>query len=371
MILSSVRLQLLIGPQVALPAPYEVVDALIELEVTSNDRERDGFQMDFTLGRDSPMDYGLLRNGYLDPPARVIIVVTVGVVTQVLADGIVTDHQVVPSNKPGESVLRVTGQDIGLRLDLDDKYETYPNQSDSSIVTTILASYATYGLVPDVEATTDVPTQNDRITTQRGKDLDFIRQLASRNGFVFYIEPTQVPGVNTAYWGPENREGRRQPPLSMNMGPETNVDTPINFRFNALGPTKPQVTVVEPLTRAQIPIPAPSDLLPSLSGRPATPLRTTIPHDTANLSPAQAMLRALSTSSESSDAITATGELNTVSYGRALQSRRLVGVRGAGSSYDGDYYVQQVKHRIKRGEYKQNFTLLREGRGAASSRVTL
>jgi hypothetical protein len=46
-------------------------------------------------------------------------------------------------------------------------------------------------------------------------------------------------------------------------------------------------------------------------------------------------------------------------------------VRGAGSSYDGDYYVQQVKHRIKRGEYKQNFTLLREGRGAASSRVAL
>jgi hypothetical protein len=368
-ILSAVRLQLLIGPQVPLPAPYAVVDALVELEVTSNDRERDGFQMDFTLGKDSLMDYGLLRNGYFDPPSRVIIVVTIGVVSQVLIDGLITDHQVVPSNKPGESTLRVTGQDISLRLDLEDKNETYPNQSDSTIVNTILASYATYGLVPNVRATSDVPTQNDRIPTQQGKDLDYVRQLARRNGFVFYIEPTQVPGVNTAYWGPENREGQRQPPLSMNMGPDTNVDTPINFRFNALGPTKPEVTIVEPLTRISVPIPLPSGLLPSLSSRPAAPLRTTIPRDTANLSAAQALLRALSASSESTDAVTATGELDAVRYGRALQSRRLVGVRGAGSSYDGDYYVQQVKHRIKRGEYKQNFTLLREGRGSSSSRM--
>jgi len=46
-----------------------------------------------------------------------------------------------------------------------------------------------------------------------------------------------------------------------------------------------------------------------------------------------------------------------------------VGVRGARSSYDGDNYVQQVKHRIKHGEYKQIFTLLREGRGVASFRM--
>jgi hypothetical protein len=46
-----------------------------------------------------------------------------------------------------------------------------------------------------------------------------------------------------------------------------------------------------------------------------------------------------------------------------------VGVRCARSSYDGDNYVQQVKHRIKHGEYKQIFTLLREGRGVASFRM--
>jgi hypothetical protein len=46
-----------------------------------------------------------------------------------------------------------------------------------------------------------------------------------------------------------------------------------------------------------------------------------------------------------------------------------VDVRGVGKSYDGTYYVSQVTHRIKRGEYKQTFTLTREGRGSKSTKV--
>ena len=45
----GVRLQLFIGPTVPLPAPYAVMDALIDLEVTNKDQERDGFQMKFSL----------------------------------------------------------------------------------------------------------------------------------------------------------------------------------------------------------------------------------------------------------------------------------------------------------------------------------
>ena len=38
-----------------------------------------------------------------------------------------------------------------------------------------------------------------------------------------------------------------------------------------------------------------------------------------------------------------------------------MGVRGAGYCFDGLYYVKSVTHHIKRGEYKQNFTLTRNG----------
>ncbi len=368
--LLGIRLQLLIGrPSVPLPAPYEVVDALISLSVTNNDRDRDGFQMEFSLGRDSLLEYGLLRSGVLDVSNRVIIMMIFGALPQVLIDGIITDHQVIPSNEPGRSTFRVTGEDISVQLSFEEQNATYPNQSDSNIVQQILAQA---GFVPQVTQTNDTPSDTERIPTQQCSNLNFIRQLARRNGFVFYVEPTNVPGVNLAYWGPENRQGPAQPALSMNMGPQTNVDTPINFHFNALGPTEPEVSIVDPFTKLAIPIPVPTSFLPSLTSNPARPLRKTLSRDTANRSFAQALLRAITGVSEASDAVEATGEVDAARYGRALRARRLVGVRGAGQSYDGTYYVKQVVHDIKRfprGEYKQRFTLTREGRGAAGTSV--
>jgi hypothetical protein len=252
-------------------------------------------------------------------------------------------------------------------LDFEEKSTTHPNQPDSAIVTKIVSSY---GLVPKVEPTTDVPVELERIPTQQGTDLKFIQQLAKRNSFVFYIEPTEVPGVNVAYWGPGNRKGLPQAALTMNMGSETNVDQ-LSFGFNALDPVTPQVSIVEPLTKMSISIPVPDLLQPSLTSMPAKPMRKTVRRDTANLSFIQAALCALSSASESADAADASGVLDAIRYGRALRARRLVDVRGAGKAHDGTYYVEQVTHRIKRGEYKQNFTLKREGRGASSPTVAV
>jgi hypothetical protein len=366
----GIRLQLLIGqPDVPLPPPYEVVDALVSLKVTNNDRRRDAFQMVFNLGRDSLLEYGLLRSGILDVPNRVIILAIFGGLPQVLIDGIITDHQVIPSNEPGRSQLRVTGEDISVKLSFDDQNVTHPQQKDSDIVKKILAAA---GFVPDITDTNDAPNDTERIPTQQCNNLRYIRQLAQRNGFVFFVEPTNIPGVNTAYWGPEKRQGEHQPALSMNLGPQTNVDTPINFHFNALGPSEAEVSIIDPFTKLTIQLPALSAFLPSLTSNPAKPLRKTFSRDTANLSFAQALLKLFTSSSETSDAIDASGEVDAVRYGRALRARRLVDVRGAGQSYDGTYYVRQVVHEITRlpsGHYKQRFSLTRDGRGAAGTSI--
>lgn len=359
----GVRLQLFLGLPVPRPDLYPVVDSLVEVEVENKGQDFDGFKLTFTLGKDSLLDYGLLLSGILDPPGRAIIVAFINGLPQVLIDGFITRHEFVPSNQPGKSMLHVYGKDITMMLDLEEKNETYPNQSDSIIATRILASYATLGLVPKVTPTTDVPVELDRVPSQQGTDLAFLRELASRNGFVFYIEPTLIPGVNTAYWGPDNRLGLPQPALKVNMGPDSNVDSPINFGYDALGPEEPQISIVEPLTKIAIPIPVPSGLRTPLARNPAKSLRKTLRRDTANLNPAQAALRGVASQTGSSDAVNGKGEIDSLRYGQALRSRRLVRVCGVGQSYDGDYYVQMVTHRIKRGEYRQSFTLVREGLG--------
>jgi hypothetical protein len=356
---------LLIGATNPEPAPLEVIDALVSLEVTNNDSGRDGFQMTFTLGKYLPADddYRLLSQPFFEPPNRVIIAVTIGniLVPQVLIDGIITNHQIAPSNTPGGSTLVVTGEDISLRLDLEDKNETYSDQADSSIVTSILGRYGDCDLAPAVTPTDDTPQENQRLTTQQGTDLAFIKQLAQRNGFVFYVEPRQLR-VNVAHWGLQNFDSPPQPALSLNLGPHTNVES-LNFTFNALGPVTPRITIVEPRSRTAIPIPVPGALRPPLARRPTVSLRQTLPRNTANLDQTQAALEALSNSSEAADAVTGSGQLDAVRYGRVLRARNLVDVRGVGATYNGRYYVKQVTHRLKRGEYKQSFSLSREGRG--------
>src|SRR6267142_1283541 len=116
MLESGISLKLLIGSTNPEPAPFEVVDALTSVEVTNNDSGRDGFQMTFTLGKYLLVepDYGLLLQPYFEPPSRVIIAVMIGslLIPQVLIDGIITNHQIAPSNTPGGSTLVVTGEDI-------------------------------------------------------------------------------------------------------------------------------------------------------------------------------------------------------------------------------------------------------------------
>lgn len=368
--LLGIRMQLLIGREVPRPAPYEVVDALIGLSVTNNDRERDAFRLEFSLGKDSLLDYGLLKDGLLDVPNRVIIMMLFGARPQILIDGLITDLQVIPSNEPGRSTLHVTGEDISGQLSFEDQSETHPNQSDSNIVRQILSKA---GFTPQVTDTNDTPKDNERLPTQTCNNLRYVRNLAQRNGHVFYVEPTDVPNVNIAYWGPENRQGRTQPPLTMNMGPNTNVDTPINFHFNGLGPVEPDISVIDPATKRPLKVQLSDALLQSLSSNPAKSLRKSKSRNVANLSYTQALQRATMGSAESAGALEATGEIDAARYGQALRARRLVDVRGAGQSYNGTYYVRQVIHEIRRyprADYKMRFTLSREGRGASSSRVS-
>jgi hypothetical protein len=83
--------------------------------------------------------------------------------------------------------------------------------------------------------------------------------------------------------------------------------------------------------------------------------------DTAKMNPMQAISRGLNEAKKSQDSVSGSGSLDVLRYGRLLRPRKLVGVRGVGVAYDGLYYVSSVTSRIKRGEFKQSFSLTRNG----------
>jgi hypothetical protein len=202
-----------------------------------------------------------------------------------------------------------------------------------------------------------------RVPHQQETDLQFIRRLAERNGFVFYVEP-QTFGVNKAYFGPETRVGAPQPALTQNLGSATNVRS-LSFSNDALAPVGTRGTFVDPIFKLTIPIPSlPSLRLPPLARSSATAYRTVQLRDTANENAARAATQAVATVTRAPEPIEGSGELDAARYGSVLRARRLVGVRGAGTSYDGFYWVKQVTHTIRPGSYLQRFSLSREGTGA-------
>jgi hypothetical protein len=177
---------------------------------------------------------------------------------------------------------------------------------------------------------------------------------------VFYLEPGPVPATSKAYWGPEIRVGEPQPALSVNMDAVTNVEQ-LSFNFDKERKTMPIVYFQESISKVPIPVPIPdiSPLNPPLGIVPPLPPRIQQLDDTAQMSPLGAVMTGLAYASQNSDSVFGNGRLDVVRYGRLLKSRQLVGVRGAGMPFDGLYFVKSVTHDIKRGEYKQSFTLAR------------
>jgi hypothetical protein len=357
----GIRLILWIGATVPTPAPYEVMTALESAEVTNDAETGDGFQLTFGLRKDKTLDFAILTSGIIQPHNRVIVAVLAGVVPEVLIDGVISHHQLEPSGE-GNSRLTVTGHDLRVMLDLEEKNAKYENQPDFVIVSRLLLGYPQLGLIPAVTPTTDVPLIIDRIPRQQETDLKFIERLAQRNGYVFYIEPKTF-GVNMAYWGPQPRLGLPQPALTQNMGAASNVKS-LNFAQDALEPVAAEGSFVEPFAKLSLPIPSlPSLKIPPLAASPTPAQRTVKVRTGANKNPATAATTALATATNAPDAVTGEGELDAVRYGTVLRARRLVGVRGAGLSYDGFYYVRGVTHEIARGKYVQKFRISREGTG--------
>lgn len=169
-----------------------------------------------------------------------------------------------------------------------------------------------------------------------------------------------MPATSKAYWGPEIRVGEAQPALSVNMDALSNVEE-LNFNFDKEKKTMPIVYFQESVSKTPIPVPIPdvSPLNPPLGLVPPLPPQVKQLDNTAQMSPVSALMTGLAYAGRHSDSVFGNGRLDVGRYGRILKSRRLVGVRGAGVAFDGLYFVKSVTHDIRRGAYKQSFTLAR------------
>ena len=361
----GLKLSLFIGP-VPIPAPKEVVEALSSATIEAGDGDtQSGFELTFELPARSPLrTLFLLSGGGSLPLMRVVLVVEIDGRAESIIDGMTTNVETRPG-EGGVSQLVVKGKDMSALMDLIELNGIpYPAMPPAVRVLVVLAKYAALGVIPMVipSVVEDIPIPIDRVPLQRGTDYAYVKQLAAQCGYVFYLEPGPVPGTSKAYWGPEIRVGAAQPALTMNMDAKSNCEE-LNFNFDKEKKTTPVVFFQEPNSKVAIglPIPDVTPMNPPLGVVPPLPPRIVNLDNTAHMSPLSALMTGLSYAAQHSDSVFGTGRLDVARYGRLLKSRQLVGVRGAGLPFNGLYYVKKVTHDIKRGEYKQRFTLARNG----------
>jgi hypothetical protein len=369
MINTAYRLQLMIGPQVPGPAPPALMSALETVEVTHQLGERSGFQVTFSA------PYADLMGPVFTVFNRLVLMVIVQAKAQVLIDGFITNQSHQPGDTPGASRLTLTGEDVSLAMDREDKPAVHPGQSDAVIAAKLIGKYAMYGLIPAIVPPefSLSPSPTGDAPRQSSTDLAYLRKIAERHAFVFQVLPGPAVGTSTAYWGPPVRDPAPQPALSVNLGGYSTVNS-LTFQHNSLstetvsGPVQDGDTNQVHDVLAAYSTQPPLALLPDWLTHRLWMRQRHIGVSGPGLAQAQEIARAAFQRS-TERALTGSGDLDTARYGDILQVGGLVGVRGAGLLYDGFYLVRSVTHTLQRGSYRQRFMLSREGLGTTTPMV--
>lgn len=375
MSVKNLNLELRLGAAVPSPVPAGLITCLQSVQVTRSDEAPCGFQLQFNADRDqnSSSDYALLQNPLLQEANRLILSVIMNGQTYVLIDGLITGQELSHDSASGKASLTVTGEDISVVMDIAEYSRQYPMMADWMIVEYILGFYATYGIVPDVHgAIQDLPPIFlERVPQQSGTDRQCIQNLAQQYGFVFCMRPGPVPGMNSAYWGTPPRTGTPQPPLNVDMGPLTNVQT-ISFQHNPMAAQYSVGVVQDAFLETLLPVitHGPSGQMVPLAARAGMADNPGLGHVSLFADSGAFWVTAQLQASSQTDAslqqvVTVQGTLDGLRYGTVLDAPGLVDLRGTGDTYDGRYYVKSVTHTIQRGQYQQDFVLTREGRGSS------
>lgn len=376
--MTSTKVHLYFGVMPA-PAPRVIAEAFESLTVTQSDAGvSSGWQIVLRAHRTTSPgdDYELVTHALLKPFTRVVAAVSLGATNRVLLDGVITHLELSPTQQGKEALLTITGDSIDTLMDLEDFTVPWPAMTDGLIASAVLAKYAAFGVIPSVvqPIPPEPPDPLERTVIQNETDARFLRRLGWPYGYVFFVMPGPRVGMNTAYWGPPPRSKPPQKALSVDLGPATNVNS-LSFAYEAYGPTVVFGSVQSEFFESTVPIATTKPTrTPRLASSPAIisqfPFVRYQLYRNPAYEPGRALVEANAITQWSTDrVVTATGSVDTLRYDHILDVPGVVGVRGAGASYDGNYYVASVTHTLRLGTYTQDFVLTREGTGSTTRGV--
>jgi hypothetical protein len=323
--------------------------------------ERLGEATTYRLRYDTDISAGdlpLLVDSRLDPGTLLSVLVPVGSTAHCLVKGPVHGQQIRLQHGGAGSWVEVLGSDTTVAMDRETRTTIWADVTDGDAVSTILANY---GYTPDVQSTSASHPETKHTLVQRDSDLRFVRRLARRNGFLFWVTCDSL-GVETAHFTRPPLDGQAEAELVINL------DSPslqaVDLTWDVERPTSVVGTQLDLNTKENLDgdvAATPQTILGDSSLADITgdtrSVHLSAPVDDAG----DLQTRGEGILIESDWFIRATCQTTLQTLGKLVRAHTVVELKGAGSRHSGKYLVAAVRHTIDAATHTMDLTLVRNG----------
>lgn len=338
------------------------------LEVEENADLPGAIQLNLPVSRSETGDLTYVNDDRLQPFANLAVVATAeGKPDECIFDGYVLAHKLHLETGITNATLQVWGQDASWLMNLEEKVREWVNVTDASVANTL---FGEYGFSPSPDNTEDdfpSHTEDGHSLMQRTSDIQFLRNLARRNGKLCRVACTTTPGQHIGYFAKPKMAGNPVVTLALN-DPVTWVVNALDLNWDVTRPSAVKASQALFNDSSEDGISVETDdagldllddrSLSSFAGRPMTVLLTAPVDDAGELE-----LRAKSLLREASWFAKCEGEADVSRLNAILRVGTVVQLDGIGSLNSGKYYVWSVRHRITSDSHKMKFTLVRNAVG--------
>lgn len=341
--------------------PDPELTAMARIEVRETCGEPIRYQLNFAVDIEAG-DLPLLTDSRFAAETILGVFVVTPDGTRCLVNGPVHAHNVNVKHGGSGSSLVVSGADKTILLAREDKAVQWQDTTDSAVVRSILGSsgFSENSFQPEAGSESGSRySPNKHTLLQRSDDLSFIRKLARRNGYLFWLDYDD-DAKEKFYFKKPSLENVSPYEVVINLD-DANVDE-CHFSWDTQRPDSVNAAQLDLNVLSAIDgaatesglVPLGSNTLAAIRGAPFTTHLAAVVDDAAALrGRAQGLL------SESGWFVTGVCATSMHRLKGVIRAHQVVNLRGAGSRYSGHYLVSSAKHFIDASAHLMEFTLVR------------
>lgn len=334
-------------------------------------------EIQLPIAADGAGDITRINDNALRPYANLALVVTpAGGDAQCIFDGYVLSHKMKLDRGLSAATLRVWGQDASWMMNRAETVHEWADMDESAIASNIFDNYQIQAAPENTQEAAISHTTSGHSLMQRSSDIQFLKQLARRNGRLCRVVSGTQPGQLTGYFAKPNLDGDPVVTLTLN-DPAQSMLEELEIEWDVTRPTEADasqalftdtsdVGVSQTATDSGLTLLGDRSLTDFLGNVPSPPSQPMTVLLTAVVDAADELQsRVVSVLRESGFFVKCTGEVDLAALGTVLRVNSIVQVDGVGSVHSGRYYVWSVRHTIAQDGHRMKFVLVRNAAGNA------